>query len=159
MVIHNPGTFHQDSICGSKVINFQMFSWQCRSHEMGPFSGVLGPFSPKYRWNLLKFGPEIVHHNKKTVREQYFKIRCLSTNGTYPNFTVFVQLWAQFTSGKMKIFPKTKIFPETASLGLSDDTSPKFQINRRILIKIIKETHFWEIALWGRLKGSTQIFT
>ena len=27
MVIHNPGKFHHDSICGSKVINFQMFLW------------------------------------------------------------------------------------------------------------------------------------
>ena len=37
MVIHHRGTFHEDSFCGSKVIDFQIVSWQCSSHEMGPF--------------------------------------------------------------------------------------------------------------------------
>ena len=109
---------------------------------MGLFWGFLGPFSPKYGSNLLKFGPEVVDHETKTVCEQCFKIRCLSANGTYPKLSVLVYFWAQFTRGKIKILPKTKIFPETTSLGLSDDTSPKSQIDRRILIKIIKKTPF-----------------
>ena len=142
MVIHNPGKFHQNRICGSKVRNFQILFWQCSSHEMGLLWGFLGPLSPKYGWNLLKFGPEVFHYKKKTVWEQYFKIRSLSINRTYPKFTFLVHFWAQFTSRKMKIFPKPKIFPETISLGLSDETSPKSQTNRRILIKIIKKNHF-----------------
>ena len=61
MEIHNRAKFHQDTICGCKVMNFQMLSWRSSSHEMGPFWGFLGSFSPKYDSNLLKFGPEVVH--------------------------------------------------------------------------------------------------
>ena len=126
MVIHNRGKFHQHSICGSQVINFQMFSWQCSIHEMAPFWGFLGPFSPKYGSNQLKFEVEVVYHKTKTVYEQCFKIKCLSTtNGMYPKFTVLVHFWAQFTPGKQKILPKNKIFPETTFFRLSNDTSPR----------------------------------
>ena len=93
MKIYNRGMFHQDNICGSKVINFQMFLWWCSSHKMGPFGGFLRPFSPKCGLNLLKFGPEVVHHETKTVGEQRFKIKCLSTNGMYPEFSVLVHFW------------------------------------------------------------------
>ena len=58
MTIHNRVKFHFHSICGSQVINFQKFSWQWSSHELGHFWGVLDPNSPnKIRpcWNL--------HHN------------------------------------------------------------------------------------------------
>ena len=117
-----------------------MASWRCSIYEMSPFWGFLGLFSPKYSSSLLKFGGS--YYEKKTVCEQCFKITCLSTNGTYPKFTVLVHFWAQFTPGKMKILPKTKHFTETKSLGLSDDTSSKSQMNRRILIKFIKKPHF-----------------
>ena len=143
MVTHNCGKFHHDSICGSKVINFQMFSWWCSSHEIDPFCGFLGLLSPKYGSNLLKCGPEVFHHKTKTVYEQCFKIKCLRTNGMFPKLTVLVHFWAQFTPGKPKILPKIKILPETNFLELSNDTSSKSQINRRIFIKIIKENTFW----------------
>ena len=142
MKIHICDKFHLYTICGSKVTHFQIVSWQCSSHEMGPFWGFLGPFSPKYCSNSFKFGPEVVHHETKSVYEQCFKIINISTNGTYPKFSILVHFWAQFTPGKRNIFPKTKFFPQTTSFGLSDDTSPKSQINRRILIKIFKNTHF-----------------
>ena len=141
IAIQNRGKFHLYIICGSKFINFQMFSWRCSSYKMGPFWEFLGLFSPKYRSNLLKFGSKVVYHNTKAVCERCFKITCLSGNGTYPKFSVLVHFWAQFTLRKMKILPKIKILPETASLGLSDDTSLKSQINRRILIKFIKNAH------------------
>ena len=48
MEVHNCGKFHYGSICGCQVINFQMFSWRCSIHEMAPFGGFLGPFSPKW---------------------------------------------------------------------------------------------------------------
>ena len=96
MVIHIDGKFHQDSISGYKVINFPMFLWRCSSHEMGPFWEFLDLFTPKYDSNLLKFAPEVVHHKTKTMCEQCFKIRCLSTNGTYPKFSVLVQFWSIF---------------------------------------------------------------
>ena len=74
MEVHNYGKFHQCSICGCQVINFQMFSWQCSIHEMAPFfcggGRFLGPFSHKYGSSLLKFRPEVVSHKTKTVSEQ-----------------------------------------------------------------------------------------
>ena len=89
---------------------------------MASFGGFLGPFSLKYGSSFLKFRPEVVSHNTKTVSEQSFKINHLSENGTYPNLTVLVHFWAQFTSGK-PILPKNKIFPETTSLSLSTNKS------------------------------------
>ena len=100
IVIHNPGKFHQDSICGSKVKNFQMFSWPCSSHELSPFWVFLSPFYPKYGSNMLKFGPEVFHCEKITVCEQCFKIRCFSTNRTFPKFWFLAHFWVQFTPRK-----------------------------------------------------------
>ena len=105
--------------------------------------GFLGLFSPKYGSILLKISLEVVFCKTKIVCEQSFKIKCLSTNGMYSKFTVLVHFWAQFTPGKQKILPKTKIFPETTFLGLSNHTSPKSKINHKIFIKIIKKPIFW----------------
>ena len=93
--------------------------------------------------SLLKFLPEVVSHKTKRVSKQSFKIKCLSGNGTYPKLKVLVHFWAQFTPGKPKILPKTRIFPETTSLWLLNNTSTRSQINHRILIKLIKKIHFW----------------
>ena len=67
----------------------------------------------------------------------------LRGNGTCPKFTVLVHLWAQFTTGKHKILPKTKIFPQTASLGISNHTDPRSHVNLRILLQLILKKHFW----------------
>ena len=68
---------------------------------------------------------------------------CLSRNGTYRKLKVLVHFWAQFMPGKHKILPKTRIFSETTSLWLLNNTSTRFQINHRILIKLIQKIHFW----------------
>ena len=39
MVIHARNKFHQYSIPGSQVMNFQMFLWQCSIHEIASFGG------------------------------------------------------------------------------------------------------------------------
>ena len=91
------------------------------------FGGFLSPFFPKYDTTLLKFRPEVVSHKTKTVFKKPFKIKCLSRNGTYPKLKVFVNFGAQFNPGKPKI----------------DNTSTRFQINHRILIKLIEKNHFW----------------
>ena len=57
--IHNRVKFYLDSICGCQVINFQRFSWQWSSHELGHFGGVLGPNWPKNGSILLKLAPEV----------------------------------------------------------------------------------------------------
>ena len=105
MEVHNCGNFHYCSICGCQVINFQIFSWQCSIHEMASFGRFLGPFSLKYGSSLLKFRPEVVSHKTKTVSEQFFKIKCLSGNRTYPKLTVLVHFWTQFP-GNPKYCPK-----------------------------------------------------
>ena len=107
-----------------------------------PFGGLLNTFSPKYRTSLLKFRPEVVSHKKKTVSKQSFKIMCLSRNETYPKLKVLVHLWDQFTPEKPKTLPKTRIFPETTSLWLSNNAGTRSKINHRILIKLIKKIYF-----------------
>ena len=106
------------------------------------FAGFLSPISPKYGTSLLKFWPEVVSNKKKAVSKQSFKIKCLCGNGTYPKLKVWVHFWAQFIPGKSKILPKTRIFPKTTSLQLSNNISTRSQINQRILIKLIKKSIF-----------------
>ena len=67
MMIHDRGKFDLHSICGSQVINFQKFSWQCSIHKLGHFGGFLGPKSPKYGRILLKLVPEVVFKEKQAV--------------------------------------------------------------------------------------------
>ena len=110
-----------------------------------PFCGVpelspLPPAPPKFDSSLLKFWPEVISYQTKTISKQSFKIKCLSRNGTYPKLKVLVHFAAQF---KPEIMPKTKIFPETTSLWILNNTSTRSQINHRILIKLIKKIHFW----------------
>ena len=112
-----------------------------------PFLGVSEPFPPKYGTSLLKFRPEVVSHKTKTVSKQFFKIKCLTRNGTYPKLKVLVHLWTQFIPGNPKISPETRIFPETTSLLLLNNTSTRSQINHRILIKLIKKNPFWRQKL------------
>ena len=112
-----------------------------------PFWGVpepspLPPAPPKFDSSLLKFWPKVISYQTKTISKQSFKIKCLSRNGTYPKLKVLVHFWAQFIPGKPKILPKTGIFPEATSLWLSKNTSTRYQINHRILIKFINKIHF-----------------
>ena len=87
-----------------------MFSWRCSIHEMTPFGGFLGPFSPKYGSSLLKFRPEVVSDKVKTVSEQSFKIKCLSRNRTYPKLTVLIIFGPNLPLENPKYCQKTKFF-------------------------------------------------
>ena len=69
MKIHNRAKFQLRSICGSQVINFQMFSGPRNSHELGHFGGFLGPNSPKNASILLKIAPEVDLKEINTVLE------------------------------------------------------------------------------------------
>ena len=120
-----------------------MFSWWCSIHDTTLLWGFLSPFSPKYGTSLLNSRPVVVSNKTKTVSKQSFKVKCLSRNGTYPKLKIWVHFWVQFIPGKPKILPKTRIFPETTSLWLLNNTSTRSQINHRILIKLIKKIHFW----------------
>ena len=63
MVIHNCGKFHQYSISGSQVINFQMFLWRCSIHEIAPLGGG---FSPP---NMARFCWKF-HQRQSIVRQR-----------------------------------------------------------------------------------------
>ena len=67
---------------------------------------------------------------------------CLGENVMYPKLKVSVHFWTQFTPRKPKIMSKTRIFPETTSIILSNNTSTRFEKNNRNLIKLIEKIHF-----------------
>ena len=90
--MYNRGKFHLYSICGCQVIKFEMFSWRCSIHEMAHFGEFLGPNSPKNGQILLKFLPEIVLKDSKTVFEESLKNRNFYKNREYPKFGRFVEL-------------------------------------------------------------------
>ena len=54
-------------------------------------------------------------------------------------FTILAHFGTYFTAGKPKILLKIKVFGKTASLGVSNNISPKSQKNHRFLAKL----HFW----------------
>ena len=54
--------------------------------------GFLGPNSPKYGPILLKFLPEVVLKETKSVFEESLKNLNFDRNGRYPKFARFVQL-------------------------------------------------------------------
>ena len=65
--IHNRGKFYEYSILDCQVIIFQSFSNRFSIHEMSLFGEVLSPNSPKYCQVLLKFLPQVVFKETKTV--------------------------------------------------------------------------------------------
>ena len=114
------------------TLAFVLSSYKCSNVFMAmqhpwnhPFMGFLSSFPPTYGTSLLKCRPEVVSHKTKTVSKQSFKNKCLSGNMTYPKLKVLVHFWAQFTPGKPKVLPKTRIFPETTSLSQSNN---KYQV-------------------------------
>ena len=72
--IHNRVEFYEYSILDCRqVINFQSFSHQFSIHEMPLFGEVAGPNSPKYCQILLKFTPQLVFKETKTVLSEFLK--------------------------------------------------------------------------------------
>ena len=59
-----------------------------------------------------------------------------------PKVEGFGTFLGNIVPGKPKILPKTRIFPETTSLWLLNNTSTRSQINYWILIKLIKKIYF-----------------
>ena len=63
-----------------------MFSWQCSIHELGHFGVFLGPNSPEYGSILLKFAPEVVFKEAKTVFQKFLENSDYYGNCTLPKF-------------------------------------------------------------------------
>ena len=112
--------FHQYSICGCEVENFQRFSYWFSIHEW-PLLGFFGPYSSKYCFKLAEVSTRRSVLIRKTVFEKSFKILNFCSNGMHPKFTVLFQFGAQFAARKPKILLKTKISAKTAPLTLSWD--------------------------------------
>ena len=90
----------------------------------------------------------------------------------HPKFTFLVHCGAQLTAGKPKILLKTKTSAKTASLGISNNVSPRYQKNHRILVKFCDFSGTWEgggggggggsqigykFPPWRRTKGALEI--
>ena len=160
------GRFHQYSICGCEVKNFESFSYFRKFrkffsiHEMGHFWWFLCPYSPKYYSILVKFWPEVVSNKKNTLFENYFRILHFSSNGIYPKSTVLGHFGAQFTPGKPEKLLKPNIFAETVSLELSNNINCRSQKAHIVRVKLIKALFFGpkihiNLPSWGRIKRST----
>ena len=67
MKIHTRAKFHLRSICGSQVINVQMFLGPKSSHELGHFGGIFGPNWPKTASIFIKLAPEVDLKERNTV--------------------------------------------------------------------------------------------
>ena len=90
--MYNHGKFHLYSIWGCQVIKFEMFSWQCRIHEMAHFGGFLGPYFPKYGPILLTFLPGVVLKEEKSMFDESLKNLNFERNRRYPKFARLVQI-------------------------------------------------------------------
>ena len=135
--------FHQYSIFGCEVKNFQSFLYWFSIHEMGHFWCFLRPCSPKYWSILVKFWSEVISNKKKTLFENYFRILHFSSNGTYPKATVLGYFGAQFTPGKPEKLLKLKISAETTSLESSNNINCRSQQTHIVCVKLIKKPHFF----------------
>ena len=58
---------------------------------------IVGPNSPKYCQILLKFSPQLVFKEKKTVLQEFLKNSHFYRNRRYPEFPLLVQLWPLFS--------------------------------------------------------------
>ena len=137
MKVHIVVSFISVAFLVVKFYIFKCFHGDAASMKW-PLLGGFWSLSPadmtQVCWN---FDQSYVFHKTNTVSEQPFKIKCLSRNLTYPKLTVLVNFWANFSPENRRYYQKPKFFPETTSLWLSNNTSPKSQINHRILTKLI----------------------
>ena len=114
----NRGNFHLYNISGCKVKKFEMFSWRWSIHEIAHFWAFLGPNSPKSDPILLKFAPQLVFMESKTLSEESFENPDFYQNITYPKFAVFFKVffqiwgrlspWRRLKSKKLNMF-RTKL--------------------------------------------------
>ena len=134
--VHNGGKFHSYSVCGYQLINFQMFSYQSAFMKWPRFRFFFEPLLPQIMLITLKLSPKLVFEIRKTLLQRYLKY-LNGGNGTYPMFTGLAHFWTQFTFGKPKILPKTKISSKTESLGILNNISDRSQKKRRTFVILI----------------------
>ena len=102
---HVCGKFHQYSICGCRVKNFQSFAYQLSIHEMAVLGVFLGPYSSRYGPILLKFSTELLFREIISVF-----IQCLNNPSKMWMFTEIghtqsLQFWFNFYIDSLPPFP------------------------------------------------------
>ena len=118
--------------------------------------GFWGPNFPKYGQILLKFLPEVVLKDTKSVFEESLKNPNFHRNGRYTKFARFLQLWGQFTpwrwpkSKKIKTFT-TKIQPS----GYPNPSTPTPYLFSPSNEKQDYFLHFLSIFWWKKGRGHT----
>ena len=95
--IHSRVEFYEYSVLDCQVTNFQSFLYQFSVHDMPLFGEVVGPNSPKYCQILLKFSPQVVFEETKTVVQEFLKNSNFYRNGRYSEFTLFGPTLASFS--------------------------------------------------------------
>ena len=155
--IHICGKFYQCSVWGCEVKFFQSFCITSESMKELLFWGVgwegggaLGPYSTKYCSILLKLWPELVSNKINAVWKIIQNFAYFGSNGTHLKFTVLTNFAAQFTAGKPKVLPKTKIFAKSTYLEISNNVNSRSQKNHRILVKLNKKI-FWGPQIRSKL--------
>ena len=95
------GKFHQYSICGCEVKNFQSFLHWFNIQWNGPFLVFWALAPPNIVQSCWNFDQRLSVSNKTNrVFEKSFKILNFNLNGRHPKFTVLFHFGAQFAAGK-----------------------------------------------------------
>ena len=131
------GKFHQYSIWGCDIKNFQSFLYWFSIHEMAPFWDFWLLF-PRLLFNLdeiLTRGSSIRQTHCLKNPSKFWKLAQMEP-------TESLWFWSILKPNyrwKTKNLLKTKISANTASLGISNNISSRFQKNHRIRVKLSKK--------------------
>ena len=121
--------FHLYSISGCEVKKFEMFSWRWSIHEMTHFLAFLGPKSPKCGPVLLKFAPQLLPKESKTLFEEFFENSNFYRKRTFRKFALFFSFCPTlrlFFSMKEAEIEKTKYSSgQNYAIGLSKNRKVK----------------------------------
>ena len=85
--------------------------------------------------------------------EKSFEILNFGSNTMHLKFTILTHFGTHFTGGKPKVLLKTKVFGKTASLGVSNNVSPRSQKNHRFLAKLDFWTQIYKLPPGAASKG------
>ena len=139
------------NICGCEVKNFQSCLYWFSIHEMAPFMGFWALTPQNIVQSYWNFEQRLSFDKTNAVFENSFKVLNFSSEGTHPKFTVLVHFGAQFIAGKPRILLKTTISPKAASLGISNNLSPRSQRNHKIFAKLSKNSNIFCAQIGSKL--------
>ena len=144
-----------------------MFSWRWSIHEMTHFLAFLGPKSPKCGPVLLKFAPQLLTKESKTLFEEFFENSNFYRKRTFRKFALFFSFCPTlrlFFSMKEAEIEKTKCFAgPNYAIGLSKNhkikalSCPNFSRKIQLLLSYFGR-FLVEKGAWSHFKGSESKF-